>query len=53
MTRAELFLPGELAVFAGLGGAGAASGGRPRKTSERTAARSGPFVHTDCRAERR
>ena len=27
-------------------------GGRPRKTSERTAARSGPFTHTDCRAER-
>ena len=27
-------------------------GGRPRKTSERTAARSEPFVHTDCRAER-
>ena len=26
-------------------------GGRPRKTSERTAARSAPFVHTDCRAE--
>ena len=26
-------------------------GGRPRKTSERTAARSAPFFHTDCRAE--
>ncbi len=26
-------------------------GGRPRKTSERTAARSAPFVHSDCRAE--
>ena len=26
-------------------------GGRPRKTSERTAARSAPFVRTDCRAE--
>ena len=26
-------------------------GGRPRKTSERTAARSAPFVRTDCRAD--
>ena len=26
-------------------------GGRPRKTSERTAARRAPFVRTDCRAE--
>ena len=51
MTRAGLFLPWALAVFAGLGGTGAASGGRPRKTSERTAARSAPFVRTDCRAE--
>ena len=27
-------------------------GGRPRKTSERTAARRAPFLRTDCRAER-